>query len=50
VNPGAVVSESIGSVQTNYSTSPVSGLLLTADERLTLSRVLGRSLGQVQLR
>lgn len=50
VNPGAVVSESIGSVQTTYSVSAVPGLMLTEDERQALNRVLGRSIGQVQLR
>jgi len=51
VNPGAVVSQTLGGLATTYSVQPVGGMLLTEDERATLQRALGAgAVGTVQLR
>lgn len=49
-NPGAVVSETVGNVQTTFSVQPVNGLLLTDAELATINRAIGQSMGSVQLR
>jgi hypothetical protein len=49
-NPGAVVSETVGNVQTTFSVQPVSGMLMTDEERRTVGRAIGQGVGSVQLR
>lgn len=50
VNPGAVVAQSIGSVQTTFSVAPVAGMELMDSERQALTRALGTGVGSVALR
>jgi hypothetical protein len=51
VNPGAVVSQTIGGLATTYSVQPVNGMLLTDAERDQIQRALGAgAVGTVQLR
>lgn len=49
-NPGAVVSETVGNVQTTFSVQPVNGLLLTEAELSTVNRAIGQEMGSVKLR
>lgn len=50
VNPGAVVSSTVGSVATTYSVMPVAGMLMTEEERKLLARTLQQAIGTVVLR